>query len=112
MLNKKNAQVCVYLDACVYMYMYSQTRLKGSSQGTHKNWLLKTVDLLIQVHLHCNLVQGTPKYWLPTTGGPLIQWPLKTSLTIYLFCQPTTCTLDQCSCFILLYIKQKTNKQT
>ena len=32
---------------------YSQTCLKGSPQGTHKNWLLKTGDPLIQVVLHC-----------------------------------------------------------
>ena len=40
---------------------YSQTCLKGSAQGTGKNWLLKTGDPLIQVHFHYNLVQRIPK---------------------------------------------------
>ena len=54
------------------IYKYSQTCLKGSPKGTHKNWLLKTGDPLIQVYLHCNLVQGTPKRWLLKAGDPLI----------------------------------------
>ena len=41
--------------------------------GTGKNWLLKTGDPLIQVHLHYILVQGTPKRWLLEAGDPLIQ---------------------------------------
>ena len=53
--------------------LLSQTCLKGSSQGTHTIWLLKTGDPLIQVCLHCNLVLGTPKMWLLKAGDPLIQ---------------------------------------
>ena len=36
-----------------------------------KNWLLKTGDPLIQVHLHCILVQGSQKIWLLKTGDAL-----------------------------------------
>ena len=63
-------------------WKYSQTCLKGSPQGTHKNWQLKTGDPLIQVHLYCILVQRTPKKWLLKTCDLLIQWPLKTGLTV------------------------------
>ena len=52
---------------------YSQTCLKGSPQGTGKNWLLKTGNPLIQVHLHYILVQGTLKRWLLKAGDLLIQ---------------------------------------
>ena len=62
--------------------LYSQTCLKGSPQGTHKNWLLETGDPLIQVHLRCILAKGLPKKWLLKTGDPLIQLPLKTGLTV------------------------------
>ena len=52
---------------------YSQTCLKGSAQGTGKNWLLKTGDPLIQVHFQYNLVQQIPKKWLLKACEPLIQ---------------------------------------
>ena len=41
----------------IWTISYCQTCLKGSSQRAHKNWLLKTSD-------------------------PLIQWPIKTGLTV------------------------------
>ena len=43
------------------------------TQGKPKNWLLKTGDPLILVHLHCILVQGTGKKWLLKAGDPLIE---------------------------------------
>ena len=52
---------------------HSQTCLKGSSKGKDKKWLLKTGDPLIQVHLHCILIQWTQKRWLLKTGDPLIE---------------------------------------
>ena len=55
--------------------MYSQICLKGSPQGSHKNWLLKTGDPLIQVHLHCILLQGTPKKWLLKAGLTVVKEP-------------------------------------
>ena len=61
---------------------YSQTCLKGSAQGTGKNWLLKTGDPLIQVHFHYNLVQRIPKKWLLKACDPLIQRPLKIGSTV------------------------------
>ena len=71
--------------SCPYGYNimgYSQTCLKGSAQGTGKNWLLKTGDLLIQVHFHYNLVQRIPKKWLLKACDPLIQRPLKIVSTV------------------------------
>ena len=46
---------------------------QGVTHGKDKNWLLKTGDPLIQVHLHYILVQGTQKMWLHKTGDPLIE---------------------------------------
>ena len=40
-----------------------------------QNWLLKTGDHLIQVHLHFILFQGIQKKWLVKTGDPLIEVP-------------------------------------
>ena len=61
---------------------YSQTCLKGSAEGTGKNWLLKTGDPLIQVHFHYNLVQRIPKKWLLKACDPLIQRSLKIGSTV------------------------------
>ena len=63
-------------------YGIGQTCLKGSAQGTGKNWLLKTGDPLIQVHFHYNLVQRIPKKWLVKACDPLIQRPLKIGSTV------------------------------
>ena len=58
--------------------MEVQSNLFGEvTPGTHKNWLLKTGDPLIQVHLHCILVEGTPKNRLLNTGDHLISDPLR-----------------------------------
>ena len=48
---------------------YSQTCLKGSPKGSKK----MAADSLIQVHFHCNLVNGTWKMWLLKDSDPLIQ---------------------------------------
>ena len=54
----------------------SQYTVKPVLRDRHRegqNWLLKTGDPLIQVHLHCILVQGTQKMQLLWTGDPLIE---------------------------------------
>ena len=45
---------CQLLGWLPYMrdLQFSQTCLKGSPEGTYENMLLKTGDLLMQVHLH------------------------------------------------------------
>ena len=45
-------------------------------------WLLKTGDPLIQVHLHCILVQGTQLKWLFKTDDPLIEVTTLAGLTV------------------------------
>ena len=45
----------------------------GVTEGKDKNWLLKTGDSLIQIHLHYIRVQGIQKKWLHKTGDPLIE---------------------------------------
>ena len=50
-----------------------------------KNWLLKTGDPLIQIHLHYILVRGNQKIWLLKTGDPLIEVTTWAGLTVYWF---------------------------
>ena len=57
-----------------YNVKYSQTCLNGSTMGHTKTGCLRG-DPLIQVHLHCNLVQGTPEWWLLKAGDPLTGLP-------------------------------------
>ena len=75
---------------------------RGINARGIKTWLRNTGYLLIQVHLHCNWVQGTTKRWLLKEVYPLIQCPLKTGLSVihirahnnYIVVAQLFCTLE------------------
>ena len=55
---------------------YSQTCLKGSAQGTGKNWLLKTGRQVTPYYRFISTIiwfKESPKKWLLKAGDPLIQ---------------------------------------
>ena len=56
--------------------------LKGYQREGQKR-LLKTGNPLIQVHLHCILIQGTQKRWQLKTGAPLIEVTTWAGLPVY-----------------------------
>ena len=60
--------ILMIIDFDLVNIKYSQTCFKGSPKERTKSG-----DQLIQVHLHCILVQGTQKRWLLKAGDPLIE---------------------------------------
>ena len=61
--------MCLYTSKCLYTV---KPVLRGHPRKNNY-WLLKTGDPLIQVHLHCLLVQGTKEMLLLKTGDLLIE---------------------------------------
>ena len=49
---KSTLNTLFFTQVGIYIYIYSQNSLKGSSLHTNKNWLHKIGDLLMQVHLN------------------------------------------------------------
>ena len=57
----------------VLLFQHTVKPVLRGHPSEDKEWLLKTGDPLIQVHLHCMWVGGTQERWLLKTGDPLIK---------------------------------------
>ena len=64
--------MCYYLLKLNFLEFSNKVKPVLMAHPREEQIMVKTGDPLIQVHLHCILVQGTQKMWLLKTGDPLI----------------------------------------